>query len=766
MRTHWKKTIVGLVLLAQLNPVVIALAGGLVAFAPSPALAHECTGDEIHEISTTDGGEQTHSCRKVGTSITQGITNNPEAGGWFYNTIWLPMMSWVASLFLDIGGGLLRLAGYFFDILIKYIVIEFGQTMEKIGAMKAINIGWTVFRDFSNILIIGFFVFVAISIILGLSEFGQKRLIANVLVVAVLMNFSLLFTKLIIDGSNFFAYQVYSTIAASTCSQATQGTTQQAGTFNISECFLRAMKPGGIWNTYGLVSNVAKSTGSVGQAFLFGLVGGALLIAVAAVLFYGSFLVVWRGVLFIMLMLTAPFAFATYLVPTLAKGEYGWNSWWKMLINNAAFGPLLMILLALSLAIINAAGQKTTGTIGDLISNPGAAQPSAWVTMLVYFLGIGLLFVSLKLASSFAGSIGGGYGGVNWLSGGLAKLAGLGPIAGAAALAGAGLRNRFGGRAAFRSLDLESRIEDQRARVRAQPDDKLRFQENQKLMALIKQKGKADAGAKREYNFENTQLGKYLKEKGMPSLAGDTKGGFEGPRKKVAEEAAKSMQSAVISKDQAETIAKTIVGGQQADSKRALEAQKESNQQIIKAAESMADSVKRNMGLQEEHNRALEKRVTSTQIQAQAESDHKAGKISTAKREEIMREEDQRIKEAKEAIERTKQKMQDIDVAHKELPHVQEARTQMAAAEAGLRDLQREHGDAVRDLQKKLVEQSIDDAASLATSIHHLDAYETKVTGKQIRAKLKNKRLVDQARAVQEEIGSESNPAEGGEQKS
>lgn len=715
-------------------------------------------GKTIYEVST-DGA--IGSCRPIDSSQAaaydrayniQRSACSLWSGSWsFSSCIWGPFLNGVGSLFLSLGATILGLAGMLFDTLISYIVIAFGQTIRDLNILDAINQGWTVFRDFSNILIIGFFVFIAISIILGLSEFGQKRLIANVLVIAVLMNFSLLFTKLIIDGSNFVAYQIYAQMANASGAQASQ--------FKIVDGFLEPMKIGSVWNTNELLKRVATQTNSDFQALAYGVVGGIMLFAVALVLFYGSFLIAWRGVLFIFLMLTAPLAFASYLVPTLAKGEYGWSSWWKMLINNAAFGPLLMIMLALSLAIIKAAGSRAGTPFGEIISDPTNLAATAWVTVLVYIIGIGLLFVSMKVASNFATSIGGGYG----FATGLSKLIGLAPLAGATSLAGWGLRSRLGGRAAFKSLELDDSIEKQRAAVRLAPNDALRFQENQKLMSLIKQKGAADKTARREFNFDNTALGKALIKSGMPALAGDTKGGFAEPRKKAAEEAAKAGGAVVVSNKQAEEIARATMDQQQETAKRSAEEQKSTNEQLVKAAQSVAESVKHSEGLHQQRDEAFKAAAIATQNKATTEEEHKAGKISDSKREEIMREQEQKITEANEKIREANVRMRSIDKEHLEAPHIKMAEQKVKDASERLRDLEIAHKAGVKDLKGKVVEASINDAASILAGINHADSYTAAHISKKLRASNKDSRIKDQLRVLRSlDDESSAKPADSG----
>ncbi|MBV9159744.1 MAG: hypothetical protein JO019_04075 [Candidatus Kaiserbacteria bacterium] len=476
----------------------------------------------------------------------------------------LPLFaSWLGSWFLTIGGAFLRITGYFFDALTYHIIIAFASTLDYLKITDAINTGWTVFRDLSNMLIIGMFVFIAISIILGLKEYGQKRLIANVLIVAVLINFSLLFTKLIIDFSNFTSYQVY-----------TKMTTNPGGgqsSFDIAGSFLAPMGITSIWDSSGLVTDqVLQSTQSGLQAFAFGLVGGIMLTMVAAVLAYGCFLIIARGILLIFLMLTGPLAFATYLIPNFAKSEYGWNNWWKTLINSAAFAPLLMIFLAISLAIVNAAGtaaqQQTKISMGAIIANPAqqlTQNSSAWVTIMVYMIGTGLLFVSLRLASKFAGTIS-GLATPSTLAQGALKVAAFAPIGVGGPLLGTMLQASRGTRALGRLETAKQDLSASRQKMgtmygdlqatkathgERSPQYRAALKDyNKQVKATVKLAKKADKAeevARKDYNVADTAPAKAVaKAVGVPEpFTGQTPkkatGGVLGKVERQAKEAEK-----------------------------------------------------------------------------------------------------------------------------------------------------------------------------------------------------------------------------------
>ena len=222
------------------------------------------------------------------------------------------LVSLTAATFIYVSSWILTIAGLLFNWLVTHTIIEFGNVYSSIK--DAVELAWSAFRDIANILIIGIFTFIAISIIVGLKEYGQKKLIANVLIIAVLINFSLLFTKMIIDGSNFAATQIYN--AASLGGPANQTASGVvAGDAGISGRFLQLMGVQTGWDAVKTVAAIAEAKDSGWVALWHGLFIAAVLLGAAGVLLYGSFLIVSRMVMLIFLFVTASIAFASYLVP-------------------------------------------------------------------------------------------------------------------------------------------------------------------------------------------------------------------------------------------------------------------------------------------------------------------------------------------------------------------------------------------------------------------------------------------------------------------
>lgn len=370
------------------------------------------------------------------------------------------------GIVMGASGMVLEFAGYLFDLLVNTFVVAFATTLASLGMIDGIHTGWTVLRDISNIVIIGMFTFIAISIIIGNHTFGEKRLVAKVLIVAVLINFSLLFAKIIIDTSNFFAWQVYKNMAPpgsgnNTVRNLTLGTGTGA---NISGKFLSLLKTTSIWDVtansiqanaqggYSLSDHLGWNTlKGAAKGVFFAIVASILLLVAAGVLLYGCYLIAVRGLLLVFLMLVSALAFASYLVPNLSDGEYGWKTWWKSLLNASIFGPLLMILLYVNLVILTPIHAKVQGgSFANVLANPSTLQQAGndWQVIIVFIFGIGMLFASLKVANSFAGKIA-GFSTASMLTGA--------PIIGAARLSGLVGRSSIGRWSAGKHSELAAK---------------------------------------------------------------------------------------------------------------------------------------------------------------------------------------------------------------------------------------------------------------------------------------------------------------------
>lgn len=474
--------------------------------------------------------------------------------GYTPTCLWQSFMSMLGSSLLTIGGGILVVVGSIFDQLLKFFVVDFQKTLTDLNIMGGIQIAWQLFRDLANVAIIGVFVFVAIMTILGSTEYGTKRLVARVLIVAILINFSFLFTRVIVESSNFVA------------GQFARSMPNNAMEVGVAQSFLQAFGIHGLWSgTEALTDRVATETDSGWAALLYGLVGGFFLICIAGVLLYGVVMISARALLLIFMLITSALAFATFLIPSWSNQTYiGWNNWWSNLLKAALFGPILMVFLWIAMQIIARASVNGAGTaLGKLADDPSKMDVNAWQQLIFLMIGTGILFVGIRAASSFSASI----TGFNWATVASILPATLGSRFVAAPLG----RKYFGMPALERQLALENEIKNAKAA-------------GNWSRAAILQKDYTQAAkiASRDFNAMNTNIAKLAtKSLGVPTmLSGEKKlGGAAGIATAAAKEAAKELKNLQPSSKDLE-----------AAGKMAASASREGNREIAQALKENRDA--------------------------------------------------------------------------------------------------------------------------------------------------------------------------------
>ncbi len=530
------------------------------------------------------------------------------------------LMSLTAATVIYISTWILSIAGLLFNWLMDHTIIQFGTFY---GTIKnAIETAWTAFRDIANIAIIGIFTFIAISIILGLKEYGQKRLIANVLIIAALINFSLLFTKMIIDVSNYTAAQIY-TAAALGGNATSQGGAVGAtvSKYGIADQYMNLLGVGTFANAYKTVNDIGEAQDSGWATLGHGLMTMVVVLAAAMVLFYGCFLLVSRMIMLIFLMVTGAIAFASYLIPKWSGSSYGWTAWWDSLLWCATFAPMLMFFLWVTLNVSNSIKGTSDATLGVALSNPTTSSIGALFT---YVLILGLFFATFKLSSMWANKIGG------------FSMAALAPALG---IAGAG---RLAGLLGKNTIGLGGRYLSGRAGKLGEEHDKKGNSVRGALYGgLAKQLAKP---YERDFNLMNTKFGKDIT--GIAGLkggwAGETKGkGLKEDDKKAAEGYAKRSEKA------AESLQKEVAnnkGTMLAEAARGI-ADLPENRERRKQLRTMEEDAKKQLDVSK---KALE---TNKEALTKATENHDSEKSAA---ETAMKESEQKLLAKVSDIERNK----------------------------------------------------------------------------------------------------------------
>lgn len=371
--------------------------------------------------------------------------------------------------FVTIPSFLLGIAGKFLDFISAMTLSDY------IYGLPFVDNIWSLIRDFANIFFILILLYAAFQIILGLGHGGGKKMIASVILMALLINFSLFISRVIIDTSNVLAQIFYNKIECKLEKINPDGTKEvrdcaqskiidspeeinKIGLVErpISESFVAALDinqffkgswlnslpkndadgdgidENNYWETKACPNNGQAGVPNCYQVTLNNYLAAAL-IAV-----YGIFIwpMVWiffviglsllsRLIMLILYMIVSPIAFSTAAIPGLSnKDTIGFNSWIKKILETSFMATILMAIFYLIAKIMQA----------DIFEGIGSPDQKVIEAIIIIFIPFAIIFIFLKKGSEYAKKASGEFTGA-LLSG--AKILG-GLALGGAALGAAG----------------------------------------------------------------------------------------------------------------------------------------------------------------------------------------------------------------------------------------------------------------------------------------------------------------------------------------
>ena len=279
--------------------------------------------------------------------------------------------------------------------LIIFITITHFETF--INDLKVIEIGWTISRDIANMFFIFILLYVAIGTILQLSNIDTKKTLVNIIIVALLINFSATFTKVAIDASNITALTFYNL------------TSDEPNKVNISRLFQNSISFFQKQNPLLPEEFTQQSTNSFLADFMLGIFSNTgfgkdtgilvknlgilslmLLIMVIFVIIAIMFLV--RALSLIVLLITAPLALLGTIFSPL-KEIY--TMWISRLKCDILFPPIFMFFLYITFAIFeNIFPADKPNSIGVLAGVPRSIVSE----IIILFMLNGLLVCGLIIS--------------------------------------------------------------------------------------------------------------------------------------------------------------------------------------------------------------------------------------------------------------------------------------------------------------------------------------------------------------------------------
>jgi hypothetical protein len=222
---------------------------------------------------------------------------------------------------------------------------------------------WQTMRSFANVVLIIAFLVIVFSQLtgIGITNYGIKKLLPKLVIVAVLINVSFLICQIGVDLSNILGYGLKSLLAgiAGSATSITTAAGDALSTTNgwsgIADTVL-----GGAAAGLGVVS-----AGGISLAFV-ALLGMLLSAVVALVMIF--FILVVRQMLIVLLVVIAPLAFAAFLLP---NTEELFTKWRKLFTQMLLLFPVIGLIFGgstLASAIMKSAWSSSSNTLGQIVA--------------------------------------------------------------------------------------------------------------------------------------------------------------------------------------------------------------------------------------------------------------------------------------------------------------------------------------------------------------------------------------------------------------
>lgn len=322
------------------------------------------------------------------------------------NTIIEPIANWIAAFLMMLSGLVLTLVGYFFDWIVKLSIIDMAKNIgNSEGLGGSITAAWATLRDIANMFFIFVLLFAAFRAMFSLNFGNVGKTIGNIILIALLINFSLFFSKVVIDASNVVAVGFYNAIVNSNTASQTAGESSTTGAGSgqrtVSEGYMRLLKLQ-TWHD----SNILTITNglSADKILLVGILSSIFFLITAVILLISGVMFLARFIILIFLMILSPLAFIAFIVPGM-KGKF--DEWWHALVDQSFFAPVFFAMTWVVFRIASNS-QKLMGVpdtsndtyIQSVLVNPG----SFFAIILNYTIILGFAVAALIFAKKMATS--------------------------------------------------------------------------------------------------------------------------------------------------------------------------------------------------------------------------------------------------------------------------------------------------------------------------------------------------------------------------
>ncbi len=371
-------------------------------------------------------------------------------------------------------GGVFRPVAFFAQLMGQIFDFFLGYSLsDESYRHDFIQTGWQLVRDISNIFFIIIMVWSGLIAVFNTKKASYKQVIPTLIINALIINFSLFATRIVIDLSNITARIFYNQMVVKVGGEVVSGNT---GFKPISEAIVSSFNPQSIFRnsvlqseevkkdegessenegaSFNSQSNVAQDNGgfkrySKEYASYFALVtliAIMITFSVAVMFWKTAFIFVGRVVGLYVAMIFSPFAFLSRGgLPLVSKiPSLKFDSWWGDLYKYALVAPIFVFFLYIINAFLNVEFFQKVG----LDQNGQGFFGSVMYVLIPMLIIYTLVTKGVKVAENFAGDIGKMAQSFGNRTAGVVVGGALGAATGGVAIAGRNIIGRLGNRLA------------------------------------------------------------------------------------------------------------------------------------------------------------------------------------------------------------------------------------------------------------------------------------------------------------------------------
>ncbi len=297
------------------------------------------------------------------------------------------------GLFLKIGVIFQTLFSIFFWFGAMLLEIAFG--LEKFTDAGVVQMGWKITRDLTNLLFVLILLIIAMATILRIETYGMKQVLWKLIVVALLINFSLVLSGVIIDFAQVLTHYFYD---------------QAAGSVGIASQISKFIKIQSVYEINketGFGDRLGAGAGGVLMVVASIFLGIALIVCAGFALGIGAFFLIVRLIALWLLLIISPLAWLLWILPATS---HLFRQWWSNFLKWTFFAPIYTFFVYL--AIKAAEGGAFEGLIRTEVENIveaagfketlAAVILSAPQLLLQFICIMGLLFGGLIVAQKMS----------------------------------------------------------------------------------------------------------------------------------------------------------------------------------------------------------------------------------------------------------------------------------------------------------------------------------------------------------------------------